>query len=248
VSGLDVAPYDAAARQLGVRIISPNRPGMGGSSPQPGRTTLDWARDVGALLNGLGLPRASVLGWSMGGQYALACGAQLADRVDRVVVIAGAIPLDDLVTFGELNQLDQRLTSLANDRARVARIVLGSMRLLARHMPREFVREAVKDAVPLERSAVRNACEFLDASREALAHADGMIEEYRAWSRPWGFAPEDVRVPTEIWQGDADTFIPRAWGETLSKRIPDATLELRPGEGHFLGYVHPSDVLRSLFA
>ena len=85
VSGLDVAPYDAAARQLGVRIISPNRPGIGGSSPQPGRTTLDWARDVGALLNGLALPRASVLGWSMGGQYTLACGAQLADRIDRVV-------------------------------------------------------------------------------------------------------------------------------------------------------------------
>ena len=44
----------------GLRVIAPERPGMGGSDFQPGRTLLDWADDVVKLADGLGLPRFGV--------------------------------------------------------------------------------------------------------------------------------------------------------------------------------------------
>ena len=73
-----------------------------------------------------------------------------------------------------------------------------------------------------------------------------MVEEYRAWVRPWGFAPEDVRGRVTIWQGDADDLVPPQWGKELAERIPDTRLELLAGEGHFLGYRHQEAVLHAL--
>src|SRR5215475_7482801 len=72
VCGLDAAPFHATAQELGLRIIAPDRPGLGESSAALGRATGDWAADVEDLLTALAVERASVLGWSMGGQYALA--------------------------------------------------------------------------------------------------------------------------------------------------------------------------------
>jgi hypothetical protein len=46
VGRLDVAAAAPFAERAGVRLISPDRPGIGLSDPLPGRTMLDWAVDV----------------------------------------------------------------------------------------------------------------------------------------------------------------------------------------------------------
>src|SRR5436309_1100100 len=51
------AVLDGTARVRGVRVLAPERPGLGLSSPQPGRTLLDHARDVRALAEALGADR-----------------------------------------------------------------------------------------------------------------------------------------------------------------------------------------------
>ena len=248
VCGLDAAPYADAARELGVRIVSPDRPGLGDSGGQPGRTTSDWADDVRALLDALGIEQAAVLGWSMGGQYALACAARLGGRVSRAVVIAGALPLDDDATFARLNPMDRRLTRLAQHHPHVARSVFRTLGEAARHAPDAFAHLTARGAVPEEATAVEALPDpgIAAAAAVALAHGDGMVEEYRAWVRPWGFAPEDVAVPTTVWQGDADELVPPDWGDELARRIPGAQLRLLPGESHFLGYRNQAAVLRDL--
>ena len=61
--------HEAAAR-AGVRVIAPDRPGMGLSTFQPGRRIVDWPGDVAALADALGLPTFAVAGVSGGGPYA----------------------------------------------------------------------------------------------------------------------------------------------------------------------------------
>ena len=248
MSGLDAAPWDGAARAAGMRIIAPARPGLDGSSAALGRTTVDWAADVRALLDAIGIERVAVLGWSMGGQYALACGAHLPERVTRVVVVAGAVPLTDDAAMGELNKMDRRLTHRARHRAWLARVQLGTMGLVARHAPKAWTKSMTKGAPDEEATAVRALSDpgLARAAGAALASTHGMVEEYRAWARPWGFAPADVAVPTMLWQGDADGLVPPHWAEVLTKQIPDARLELRTRAGHFLAYTHTDEVLRSL--
>ena len=250
VSGADAAPLDAPARQLGIRIIAPDRPGIGASDAAPGRTTADGAGDVAGLLDALAIDRAAVMGWSMGGQYALACAALMGERITRAVVVAGALPLDDAETFAALNEMDRRLTRLAQHHPHVAATTFRALGSLARHAPDAWAQLSARGAVPAEASALATHPEagIAAAAAEALEGGEGMVEEYRAWARPWGFAPEDVSRPVVIWQGDDDHLIPPRWGAALARRIPDAHLEARAGAGHFLAYTHAAEVLASAMA
>lgn len=76
----------------GVRWLSVDRPGYGGSSPRPGRSVADAAADTAALADAVGVDRFAVLGASGGGPHALACAAALPDRITGVVSIAGVAP------------------------------------------------------------------------------------------------------------------------------------------------------------
>jgi pimeloyl-ACP methyl ester carboxylesterase len=248
MSGLDIAPWADAASAAGVRIVAPARPGLDGSSSAAGRTTGDWADDVRALLDGLEIQRASVFGWSMGGQYALACAARLADRVMKAVVIAGAIPLTDDQALQDLNKMDRRLTKQAQDRPWAARLTLGAMAQMAKHAPKMWTKTLTKDLPDAEAKTVRGFSDsgLADAAAAGLSSTHGMVEEYLAWARPWGFDAADVTVPTMIVQGTADTLVPDHWGEVLAQQIPNATLSMHEGEGHFVGYSHQAEVLAAL--
>ncbi|MGZ4693284.1 MAG: alpha/beta fold hydrolase, partial [Acidimicrobiales bacterium] len=141
VSRNDVQPNDADARALGVCVISPDRPGVGLSDRNPGHGQLDWVTgDLTELLDRLGVDRFSVLGWSAGGQYALATAVGRADRVDRAAVIAGCLPIDDPGTFAELDALDRRLVTWSTRRPAVARAYFRASRQLAERAPGRLIR------------------------------------------------------------------------------------------------------------
>ncbi|MGH9280537.1 MAG: alpha/beta fold hydrolase, partial [Acidimicrobiales bacterium] len=93
-SSLDAASAHEVAAAAGIRVLAPDRPGVGGSDRHPGHDVADWADDVAALLDHFGIGTGATTGWSMGGQYALALAARLPERVARAAVIAGCPPLD----------------------------------------------------------------------------------------------------------------------------------------------------------
>ena len=76
------------------------------------------------------------MGWSMGGQYALACAYRLDDRVSSAAVMAGAVPLDNPESFDALNKLDQLLTSLSEHSPKAAEAIFFSIGKLAEHSPK----------------------------------------------------------------------------------------------------------------
>lgn len=73
----------------GIRVVSPDRPAYGGSSPQPGRSMADWPSDVAAIADALGIDRFVVAGHSSGGPYAVACASLLPERVLAGIVLGG---------------------------------------------------------------------------------------------------------------------------------------------------------------
>jgi pimeloyl-ACP methyl ester carboxylesterase len=243
--GLDVAAWSEPARDLGLRLVSPDRPGLGESTAVPGRTTADWSDDVEDLATALGLDRFGVLGWSMGGQYAVACAGRLGARVRKTVVIAGALPLDDDATFLELNQMDKRFTNLALRKPRVARYQLAALGALARYAPTAWCKGAAKDLVPEEAAVLTGPTGRTIAAAAAVAMrgGEGEAEEYRAWVRPWGFGLDAISTPVVYWQGDRDVLIPPKWADELARRTPGATVHEVDGAGHFLGYTHTTAVL-----
>ena len=248
VSAHDVSPADQMARALGLCVISPDRPGIHRTDRLPGHGLLPWVRaDLLPLLDHLEVGPVEVMGWSEGGQYALATAFELADRVTRCAVIAGCPPLDDPTTFKQSNRLDYALAILAQRAPIALRFMAGSIRLLSRYGPRALLRASLHGQVHAEAEAVSELGGWLPTILgEGAANGRGVVDEYLAVVAPWGFDPEDLSTPVNIYQGTADTLVPEAWGRVLADRISDASLTLYPGEGHFIALTRREEVLQWL--
>lgn len=59
-----LCPDEDATVGAGVRLLTVDRPGYGGSDPRPDPTLLGWADDVQALAGQIGLERLAVVGFS----------------------------------------------------------------------------------------------------------------------------------------------------------------------------------------
>lgn len=244
---LDVAAADGAARAAGVRLISPDRPGIGDSDPSPGRTILDWADDLGELMDLLQVDHFAVMGWSMGGQYAAAAAAAMPTRVQRLAIIAGALPLTEPGVFAQLPAFDRAYTRLARTAPWLDRMCFRTMYFAASRVPSLYGRLAAAGLGPVDGRVLREEGYdvFAAMSAEALRRPDGVVEDYRAWIRPWGFRPEQITVRTDVWAGESDQLVKLGWESELAQRIPDATLHVRPG-GHFLAHLHYPEILQRL--
>ena len=233
-SRLDVAGCDSAARAAGIRVISPDRPGVGLSDRQPGRSLLDWPGDAAHLLDELGVDRCSVFGWSAGGAYAVACAFALPGRVRSVGLVASTVPPSAMT--GDDNRMDRLFTRLSTRAPMIDRLVFRAMGGFARVSPVAFhkVSLVTLDRPSRAKVAGMSADEYSGAIATGLRNPAGVVDEYRILGSAWDFHPEQVAAPARIWQGDSDGFVPVAWSEWLAKHLPQADLVVCPGEGHFL--------------
>jgi len=244
---LDVAAAHPVARDAGIRLISPDRPGVGCSDPKPGRTVADWATDVEDLMSHLDVDTFAVMGWSMGGPYAAAVGHTLRSRVRRVAIIAGALPLNEPGVFAELPGFDRVYTRLSQRAPWLARQCFRTMSWASGGAPQFYGRLAARGLGAADGNVIRNEGfrTFARMSHEALRRPSGVAEEYRAWMRPWGFTPEDLDVGVDVWIGSEDKLLDPRWPHELARRIPKGTLYVRSG-GHFMAHLHYREIFDAL--
>ena len=235
----DPDPDETGAR--GVTLLSVDRPGYGRSDPVPRgcwATVGSAADDIAAVLEGLHAERVGVVGWSAGGRVALALAARHPELVERVVVIATPAPHNEVpwVDDGQHAvletlrgapsdvahaELDRRLGSLDPDDPFYGAAVW----LLA---------AAMSDGTVDGDGTVRER--LGETARAAFAHGTGgLAADIAGWSlRPWGFEPGDVGAKTLLLYGSKDPVAGPRHGRWWQTRLPEARLEVVPGEGHLL--------------
>jgi pimeloyl-ACP methyl ester carboxylesterase len=114
---------------------------------------------------------------------------------------------------------------------------LGRLAALARANPRLFLRVATSELPGADRRAMgepgmRDA--FLANYTEAFRRGtQGVAQDLRVLSQPWGFQLAAIRVPTSVHHGEADTTVPAEHARLYAEAIPGARLHLHPGHGHF---------------
>jgi pimeloyl-ACP methyl ester carboxylesterase len=239
---------DAPASERGVRVICPDRPGMGLSDPRPLRAVADYAEDVAALADALHLDRFAVIGYSGGGPYALAVGAGLPQRVTAVALVAGSWPMDHPGAWEGVDGIELRLAQLAEHRPWAARLMLRALAVGAKRSPKAALGKLKREVSEVDRRVLDQAGPdfvrfFVEAFRQGT---QGVVDDYRLWVTPWGFPLEDVRAPVHIWQGDDDRMAPMRHAEELAARLPRATLHRLHGAGHFSITSHFGEILDSL--
>ena len=238
MAGCIYEPWAADATERGLRLVAHDRPGYGGSTPQPGRKVADVAADVAAIADVFELDRFATWGTSGGGPHALACGALLGDRVTAVATFAGVGPygapgLDFLVGMGEDNVTEfgkavegrEQLVPLLEE-WRTTILAAGPDEVLAGL-------ESVVSEVDREVLSGDMAAYFHDCDRIALVDGvEGWVGDDLAFTQPWGFELDDVRVPVLLWQGRQDLMVPFEHGRWLAERLPKVEARLVPEEGH----------------
>lgn len=197
------------------RVILYDHRGMGGSVAPDTPLTLDLlARDVLGLLDALSLPRADILGWSMGAAVALEAALARPDRVGRLVLYGACAEPE------HLNAVVARLSSMTLAEFLAARFPPG----WAESHPGEVAR--------IPRPAGASSPEAVAAQRAAMARWPGILDRLPQLSRP-----------ALVLAGEADWVCPPGQSVKLAARAPNATLTVLPG-GHWLMYQDPEGLAR----
>jgi pimeloyl-ACP methyl ester carboxylesterase len=253
--GTPIGAVSTAAHRLGLRFVTMWRPGYGESTRQPGRSVLDVASDTAAVLDFLGVNRCLVAGWSGGGPHALACAAQLPERVAAVTVIAGFAPygaggLDWMANMTAGNSEGYGL-AVQGEAAQRPPLELGRTQIL--QATREELQAAAENSfAPVDQAVLAGevgndlAANFHEALRVG---ADGWIDDCLAIVRPWGFSVTEITTKTLLWHGTEDHLVPVAHGKWLAERIPSVVAHFEHGEGHMsIGSNNLDQILQELLA
>jgi pimeloyl-ACP methyl ester carboxylesterase len=231
-------PNVADATRRGLRLISYDRPGFGGSTSHPGLTVADCAADVRAICDALGIDRLVMWGISGGGPHVLACAALLPDLVAAAASLASLAPygaegLDWFEGMGQDNVDDFRLLLTDKEAAR-AKVEKDREEFLAASA--SDLAQALKSLLTPTDAAVLTGelAEYLTyISHEGLAPgSQGWWDEGLAQLGPWGFDLADISVPVLLLHGREDRFVPFSHGQWLAAHIPGVEAILLDNDGH----------------
>jgi pimeloyl-ACP methyl ester carboxylesterase len=213
-SRLVFEPHVTTAAASGIRLISYDRPGYGGSTPRPGRRVADAAEDVRALAEALGVERLGLWSFSGGGPFTLASAALLVNLVAGAVVLASPAPgYEDASSAPPDEQLAHLLGMTAEE---------WRSNLPARYAP--FADYAVATL------------------RIALGPgAEGWKEDNEAFASPWGFDLESIGVPVRLRHGRVDTSVSVENSEWLAARISGVDFELTDDDHLGLFFRNPEE-------
>lgn len=223
-TGAPPAPLFACAVEAGLRWVSFDRPGYGGSTAHDGRTVATVAADALALADVLHLDRFATMGHSGGGPPALALAALAPGRVAAVATLGSIAPYDapGLDWFAGMGP-----TSRAALRAAAEGI----------DAKRRFERESADapvDFTARDWAALAGTWSWLGevAATGIASGADALIADDLSYVRPWGADPADIVAPVLVVNGEDDQVIPPSHSAWLAEHIAGAEHWLVPGEGH----------------
>jgi pimeloyl-ACP methyl ester carboxylesterase len=250
-------PDEAATTNADVRLIVPDRPGIGRSDPKGRRTYGDWPADVVELADMLDVTAFAVIGVSAGGPYAAACAALIPSRLTGVAIVSSR----PLSKFNWEERPGIEATWDAGDRAEfelARRDALAAAKLAATNYASYFADVEQRPEViqaDLEQ-AEGDRWFFADDERVGAFDAslretsrqgmDAVAWELNAAYLPWGFRLADISIPVRIWHGSQDTHVNDADVEFQVSTIPRSSLTVWPESGH-LGFVkHWHEILTTL--
>jgi non-heme chloroperoxidase len=194
--------------------------------PQCCYTPDDFAADVNAFMDALGIDEATLVGASTGALFAQRVALSYPRRVSRLVLIAPQTPANEDISG-----------------------LVEEVRTLEDPVPHEFVREFQKSTIyhPVPQ-------EFFDTvvseSLKLPAHVwrDYLEQAVLSIDHDYVLELREIKAPTLILWGEQDALFPREEQERLAAAIPGATLKVYPDTGHAVHWDRPEEVVRDLEA
>ena len=220
----------------GLRRLTVDRAGYGDSTRHPGRSVVDFVRDIEAIADALGVQQFAISGGSGGGPHVLACAALLPDRVLRCLAQVSVAP------YGE-GGLDRAAWMAGMTGGNIAEFEAAEVGEAAIRTVCEAERGPLLERLRAgDPNVLGGNYDLAEADREQMLRhqapmsaqllaaleggVDGWVDDDLAFVRPWGFDVADIRVPVRLVYGRADTLVPEAHGDWLAAHIPGVVVEV----------------------
>lgn len=201
------------------RVLAPDLRGHGGSTSGPGYALDAFADDLAYWVEYLDLQQAALLGWSLGGQVALALYPRLHQHIGRLLLI-NSTPRFCATADWEGGLPDGQVRALARDLRKNYLLAMNNffaLQFAGEDLPRERHRQIVTFAV---RAGRLPEPEVAVAALETLRSAD-QREQLTA-----------IEVPVLVMHGELDRIVPPAAGRYLAAQLPQAQSVFLPDLGH----------------
>lgn len=233
-------PDTSLPGRLGIRLIVPDRPGIGLSSPQPGRSIPDWRDDFRQLARHTGLKKFGVVGYGSGTPYALCIAAAFPDAVKHVAIASAVVNDYSLRDLRGIGMIQRMLYTTARTMPSLLIQLIRQGAHAAQKNPDRYIdilmnNNAAPDREALDDPAVKHNLKsgYLDTSNDEGRH---MAEDSLLQIKPWGFDLNTVKADVHIWHGKQNQQNPLVFSRRLADRIPRCQLNHLPDAGHFLIY------------
>lgn len=238
-TGRSMAFGERHLERAGVRILTMDRPGMGGSDPDPERTIASTADDYAAVLEAADALGPPAVANSQGSVFALALA--LAGPISRLLLVS---PADEVASPRIHRLLPPPLRDLV---AAVVASPESASAFLAGIGP-DGMRQMVIDGAEDHDRVVY--CDPRFEEQYGIALDEGFANDGAGYARDtilamdrWGLPLERLALPVEIWIGDLDAAHSPDQAEHLSARIPGARRRLVAGAGGALLWTHGREVV-----
>ena len=230
---------DSAALKLNIKLISPDRPGIGNSTFQANRQFLDWGNDISQLADSLGLSKYSVFGLSGGAPHVLACIISDSLRIENASIIAGATPYNYKGTLKGMwfpVKIIHWFASWKNDK-QLRKFIQSDFDGLV-NKPENRIKQFQKYLPKPDKILMTNhpayGWAFLEGSKESYRQGiEGVVQEWKLYVADWGIDLNSIEFPISLWYGTKDKMAPLYRGFFYDTELPNSTLKLIDNQGHF---------------
>jgi pimeloyl-ACP methyl ester carboxylesterase len=249
-SRLTIHPDISILDRLGVRLVTIDRPGIGLSSPLPGRTLLQWPHDIAALADHLNFPRYALIGHSAGAPHVLACTYVLSDKIFAATIVSGVCPPSLRMLRFTFASKFWKLGLLAFFIPVLTRpLILIGIRYIkprdAAMIERDQRRLPSTDRAIMADPAFREVRirSRLESFRQG---AEGLYEDVAILRKPWGFDLSMIELPIHILHGEADSIVCPSFGVELARLVRNAEVNFQPNQGHYLIFSDWENILQRI--
>ncbi|KZK75669.1 Alpha/beta hydrolase family protein [Pseudovibrio sp. Ad46] len=233
------------AKDLGLRVLSVDRPGLGKSGADPEKNFESWAEDIKELLDFVKADQAFAIGFSQGAPFALALAAS--GLVDGVAVVSGQDELAFPGMFAKLPDELKGMVSLAcDDPDRLEADIAGMATA-------EWLWQMIEGMSGEEDRAFYASASFAPLYRDALASgfaqgAAGYARDTRLAMGRWSFSVENIKQDVQLWYGLKDTSPVHSpdFGSTLATRLSCSELHQIAAEGSAILWTQADAILSRL--
>lgn len=232
---------------LNIRLITPERAGLGQSTVDPQKSLARFASDIDELLKHLQIKQYSVVGFSQGAVFAMALAFY--GQPNSLSIVAGQDQFDHPATKALLR----------NDIIEMQNQAINTPEALSDWLQKNVTAPWLL-AFILHYSAevdqnVYNKPAFLKAYTKCMDRAFcqgnlGYVQDLLISLQSWPFTPEEIHCPVSLWYGEKDqsTVHSPDFGKILATRFPNCQHSLFENEGDSLLWTQAESILNQIYS